>query len=995
MEIDYALLINLIISGIMLLFIVCSVIYGLIVGFKESLATGIYNLILVVGLLILTGLVTNSIINADLSGIGVNVDGAVSINQILINKISEQPDVASILSSNPDAINLIVKLPTMIMTPILFTIFYWLIKIVVFIVTLIVKLFVAIFTPKKKDANGKVIKKKKHRGYGALMGLATGIIAIFATFIPLFGIGDIATSLNSYKVDSSGTIVAQNSVSAEGEETQEEYTPLLQYVFKDGSINVTKIIDAYNGSVGITATKIIGIKQLGTVTFNTLSETKVNKVNIKLVDEVNNALNVYVDYSNTMNLYKKQSLTQEEMTQMINYLDNTVNGTFKSNIVKAVGNTIIPTIIDKVLNDPNFIIQLPEDIKKDEIKYALTRAILESIKTYDTPIINENLSKVIDILKVVNDNRILTPIYNTLKSGGKLNSNQVAELIINSNDDFSEKMANAITSIKLLQDIAPQAVDSVLDSMFKAMNLTYSTNNITKEDATNTIKNIIVNAIDGVKTLKLNTKLYLTKNTFGYIGNVIDSLKDEKVLSSSQYTDLLEYVKDKAKAIELPVRITKAVDNLSKVDNFNIELTKVGDAFDDFAFVYETLDTKNIDVTTLNLSAYGKLLDKLEKTTIFGGAITPIYNDALDLTKNAGLTDFENVIEVLKFDETKQVKWENELTSIKPLLDTIVEFKDLSFTDVKSALKIIDYCGKFDEVENNTNAPIYSSKMQALLTEIIKATKNIAASTTITDVCTNIETKLNTRTTETLENCVIKGIFSYAETLIPDASSFTDSNIQAMITEIKTNINKINNNEIEANLKDELNYMVDFADIVTDLQNFDSLTDERITEISNFLDTLNNSKIFGNSKTYIINSIIDTAIESITNDDLNIKGLLEDLKTNLPNVEISTMIKDLKNIQSKANNLTNIDISTMNTEDVASSLETVRNSQTFGDNFTNNIMKNLLNKASNDAQSSMLPDDKKTEIQNYCTENKSNLDNNAVTSTTYKTILDGLKNLFS
>ncbi len=991
---DTTLIIKLAISGLMLLFLITSVLYGLIVGFKESLATGIYNLVLVVILLIFINLITNQVINADLSWLGINVNGASSINQILIDKICEQPDVNSILASNPDAIDLIIKLPTMIVTPVLFTILYWLVKIVVFIPTLIVKIFVKIFSPKKKDANGKIIKKKKRHGYGALMGLATGVIAIFATFVPIFGIGNIATSLNSYKVDSNGTIVAEKSVSAEGETTQTT-TSLLEYLFKDSNGNVSKYIDAYNSCVGVNITKYLGIKALGTVTFNNLSTTKVNNVKIKLVDEVDNALVVYVDYSNAMELYTKDTLTQEEMSTLINYLDNFVNGTFNSNIVKAVGNTLVPTILDKVLNDPNFIIQIPEEIKKDEFKYALTRAILETIKNYDMPIVNENINQIINILKVTNDNNILTPLYNKLRKNEEISQKELLSLLKNSKDDFSENLSNFITSINLLKDIAPQAVDSSLDALFDMMNLTYTTNNISKDDASNVIKTLIKNFIDGAKTLDLDSKLYVSKNTFGYIGNLINILKDDKVLTTTQYNEVINYVQTKAKEIDLPVDITKAINNLSNVENWQVEMTKISNAFDDFNEIYNTIDTKNIDITTLDLAKIGILFNKLETTTIFNNAITPIYNDVLNLTKNSGLNDYASVLDILKIDETINVNWENELVSIKPLLNSIVEFKDMSFTDIKSSLKLIDFCGKFDEVEQNTKSTVYSTKMESLLKEIIVTTKNLASSGVITEVCDQVSNKLNNRTTETLETCVIKGIFSYSETLIPSLDTFTDDNIKAMITEIKTNLSKINNNEITTNLRNEIDYMITFSEIIEDLQNFDSLTDEQITNISNVLDSLSESKIFNGVKTHITNAIIDTAINSITNDDLNIKGLLEDLKNNLPNIGISTMLNDLKTIQDKVSNLTNVDITTMDTTEVSNALETIRNTETFDDNFTNNVMKNLLTKANTDAQANtLLPDDKKQEIANYCEYNKTNLDNTTITSTTYKTILDGLKNLF-
>jgi len=365
------------------------------------------------------------------------------------------------------------------------------------------------------------------------------------------------------------------------------------------------------------------------------------------------------------------------------------------------------------------------------------------------------------------------------------------------------------------------------------------------------------------------------------------------------------------------------------------------------------------------------------------------------------MATFSRVLDTLKITETN-ISWEKELTALKPLLDKIMTVKNLELTDARSSLELLDIVAKFDTVEQDTNSVIYSAKMQPLLIEVLNSAKQIADNQTITDLVEKVHARINKRDTinnETLETCTIKGIFDYSATLIPDSENFENNNIKAMINEIKTNIIKANNGEIENfDYRVELEYLLDFADNVTTLQNFDNLSSEEIKALSNILETLNESKILGNCKTHIINYAFDLAISAITDDDLNIVDELNSLKQSLTNIDIKTLVDDMNTVKNNVNNLVGVtdDVSTMDTTTVSNALETIRNTETFTDEFTNNIVKNLLSNVNESAQANeLLPSDKKTEIQNYVIANSNSLDNNETTSTTYKTILDGLKNLFT
>ncbi len=1001
---DIALIINLVITGLMSLILLISVISGLISGMKKSLFNGIYNLVLVVLLLIFTSSITSFILNLDLSGLNININGTTltTLNNFAISMLESNETIGNFMASSPESTELILKLPVILATPIIFTVLFWVLKLVLSLLFSILSLLYLIlikpFIKKKKkeklDNRGRVIKPKKHRLVGALIGLASGLVIIFATFTPVFGIGEVLNKLNKINVDENGNfIVAPSSLTLYAEEPlleNETKTLLESLIGSEGLI----YFNAYNNSVGIQISKAIGIETLGYKAFNNLSTSKINGVEIKLIDEINGAVLIVNDVNTISTLFNKEQLSQQELTLLLTSCENFVNNTFNLNVVKAIGASLLSPIIDDILNNPNSSIKLPEEITKDEIKNLIVTEALKSIKDYQVENIKQILVSLINVLQVVNDNELLLPVYNNLKKGEDINFEDLLTSLKETDSTIGTDIANCITEIPLIEDLSPLIIDTSLDYGFKFMELQYSSNNISETKALETIQTLVSNAINGLKTINLSTKFYVTTESFEYIGNILNLIKDPAILTNIQYENVLDYAQNQLQAFNLPIDLTTVINNLDNVSNWKDEVTKIGLVYNDFMSIYNSIENINkIDFTTLNLATFGTILNQLETTTIFNNAIIPIYNDIIETTKTS-LTDFSGALNTLKIDvATSNINWENEFTAIKPLITKILEFKNVSFTNKESALKLLEICEEFDIVENNSNAPVYSSKMAQLFIEVIKIAKDISGDSNIDNLCDNVITNINARpNNKTLRLCVLEEVFNYASSFIPEANSFSDTNIQAMITEIKTKITQIQNKQIEADLEEEFGYMLSFADLTEKLQDFSNLSNDEITELSNKLEKLSESKIFKNTKSHIINLIIDTAKNAITDDDLNIKPLLNNLKNNIT-VSINTLLSDLDIIKQQANKLTGLDdISSLNTSEVAGALNAIKNTNTFTYTFANEIMKNVLDKANSDAQNNeYLPPYKKTEINNFITNTKANLSGES----DYEEILNNLKNILT
>jgi len=900
-------LIGLILSAIMGLFLLVSVLYGLIIGLKRSLRVGIYNLVLVVVLLFTCSLITNFIINFDLSSFGFTINGANTLNNAVINAIKSQEQVASIIENSPEVMDLIIKLPLMILTPLIFTVLYWLIKVVVFILSLPVKLIVVIVRRPKRDKNGNKIKVKKHHLAGAAIGLVTGLIALFATFVPIFGIGDIVTKINNYGVDSEGNIVETNtSLVLHAEENTEENTttPLIEYFTHNTMIG--EAIEIYNNSIGIQIAKAIGLQKLGTSTFNILTDTNINGVNVKLLDEIDNVLVVYSDVNSVITLINKDSLTKAEMTSLLTSANTILENSFESNLVKAIGNTLIPVVLDGIQNNPNFPIKLPNSITDDELKNAITQAVINQLKNYDTTAIKTNLQSIVSLIQVVNDNDILTPVYNKMKSGEDLNTEYLLTLLKNSRTDFSSKISEGITSINLISSLAPTLLDNGLKAGFEALDLTYTSHGITLETAKNVLNTIFINVIDGAKTIDFDSQFYVTKNTFGYLGNVLNISKNTDVISSEQYNDLIDVAQTKLNDIELPVNISKVINNLDNVSNWSTEMSKIGECFDDVTSTYLTITSDTFKISNVDLTKIGKVFDKLETTTLFSNAITPIYNEVLNMAKdNAG--NYGEAINVLKITENTEVNWENELTALKPMFSKIESLTTTTYDSLSDTKdKLVDFCFTFDAIEQDANSTIYSAKMQALLEKIFEITATENTGTDVGTVCTDILAQLTIRKTEetkrTFTKCIIKGLFDFAESIIPEPTDFSDSTLQAMITEIKLKISQVNAGTLQADLEKELDYIIDFAEFAGDFANLDSLTEEELAEFEDFLDSLSESVIFTRTKNYALLYTLNLIANNLPNNsDTNIQAMLNEIKDNIQDLNVNNIT--LSNLEKEINYL--------------------------------------------------------------------------------------------
>lgn len=980
------MIVKLIVSLVMLLILAICFLYGIIVGFKRSLISGLYNIVLIIILFFCTKSLANGALHFNLS---FEINGETTIYGAIMSYLNQIPQIADIMASNPEAINTISQIPIMIASPFIFLIAFWIMKLVIFILSIIVNIIVsiikAICSPKKKEQeNIKTTKKSKHRLFGGLVGIGAGIAIIVATFIPIFGLNDMVNSLNKIKVDSNGNIVVTSPacVYAEGEQ---DYTPLLESIMGK---EIVSIFDAVSNSVGYKVSSAVGIEKLCAIGFNNLTTTEIDGVTVKLKDNVDSALKTYTDYAKLMEYLNKESLTEEEMTLALAKAESLVGNAFKITIISAVADYLLPIIIDKVLeDDPESSIKLPSTISDDEAKLAMTKIVLNTLKTYPFEKYKDVADDLLDICKTLNENHILTPVYNSIKSGSELEAKDYISLIQGSNENFASDISNEIVNIAFVKDISKDMLKVGLEQIFKYIDSTYTNENLTQETATQKLSFVLSNVINTIKSFDTSKNYFVTKNSLALIGKIIDEIKEEDLMSTSEYADLVSYIQKKAKEVAFEINLNNVIDNLSLVTSFENELTTIGNSFEDIESICTSFNSQNFDFATFDFAKAGKVLNELNTNTVlFKDEVPSIYNQALDLIS---INNFDNVKNVLKISETS-IDFEKELTAIKPMLTEVFKLKDSSITTTENIIDIIQVIKELDKIEQNTDAPVYGSKMETLLREVLVSIKTLSNNDeTIIKISNEISAEIDTRGTKTLEKCVENGILRYALTLIPNKDTVSDDSLKTLITNINNNINLVISGDSTIDLKKEIGYIEKFQSVINNISNIDTLTESEVTSISSILEEIKDSSILSGAKDKCIECIFNETKASInpSDDKLGILSLLNGVLEKAKTVTLKDVYDDFTAFDAELPTLKNSsgNIETLDIDAVATSLNNIRKLSLFGTEFTNSIMTSLLTELDKNIPNTH--------------PNRTNLD--AIVNTdfsqmtiddnTYKTVLENLK----
>ena len=942
-------------TAIILVLCILPILIGLIKGFKKSLPDAITNLVLCIGLLIIVPIVAKNLINADLSSWNVDLNGHATIKDYLLAEINNLEGMQGLIESCPSIESLITELPFLITTPILFTLFFWGFKIILFVIGLIVgliRLIVKAFTKKKPKA-------KAHHGFGALIGLASSLVLLFATFMPIFGFCGICNQLNSLEVQASNSDGGTETVStilSEGEtETPEEKTTLFTQMFgKDA----TAYLEMFNNNAALKVVKYTGVGPLSDATFNGITSTKINDTEVHLVDEVNSIFNIYseISYFSTFSFDKA---TQAEIDDALNRVLRISNLVFDMKTVSVAGNEFIPYMA-KSAQDETSIFYIPK--QDNENINDIIVAALNSLSDYQVKTLKDNIQKMVELTKILNDNGLITGFRDANLNNDKPRDNAIEFIKIfdNTKADFADSFSKKFFEISILEDIAPTLVNSSVAELFKSLDLEFTKDSIQKQDAIDYLTKLMAGPIKIMQSLSIDEEFFLTKDSFEISGQLLDDLTTETIISKTAYdkliekiqTELTDYV-NKQKTTEgtgifddgnldVTYNISSLSDIKSATSNFRTEMAKFYDVYRAISNlskeVKEAKDTETWLKTT-DMVYVGEMFDSLEKTIMFKN-INELYNGALNFASK-NYPDFTNSVNSLKLNSTElssDINWTKEIPAVKPLAIEIYKYSKNApeFTDTVSMVQIIDVVSAMSEVESNENSTVYSSKMEPLLLVLLNDAQHLASSSDVDSLIVEINSAINNRTTESLEKTVVRGIVNYAKTFVPSQEtidSITDEKVKATIQTFIDDLDKILVEENVDYVK-EIKKLFSVASKISTITNLSEATKEEIVDV-----VIDAASDYINNLEYEDNVGL---IDAITN---NKQELIDNVDLETVAGELDTLIDSAETILSESNKLTD-----MNVESVSNALDTIRNSESFSDNVTNIIFDKMLDAINQEIQ---------------------------------------------
>ena len=891
--------VNLILTALVFAFLIAGFLWGFIRGLKKSAFRGIWLILTLIVALFISQPIAKLVVNINISSLNINIDGqtASTIGQA-IQLYATEFIGEDVLTGVPALSQLINGLPIMIVSPVMFALIFWALKITLWPIWAIIAHIVFKQKSKKVTAekayvniNNKPVyvaksaedkKPNKHRWYGSLVGVVCGLIVCCATFVPVFGYMNILEEVDNMQVtvktedtssESSSTFVLTSETNSNTENSSTKTMSMLEYLSKDAYPYLTIIKD----NVGLTTLKITGVKALGLAQFNYLSSTKVNNTTVSLGEDVSTILSVGQDIINISST-DFNHLTKESLNTVLTAGQNIIK-TFKDvRLISTIGTDSLNYFCDNALNNPDFFVKL-DDITDEQIR-ALVKAALEIGKDYTYSQLLDDAINLVETAKVANNSNLIIPVINNeVKTN---NADSIKNYINGISSNFADEISKSIFKINIVNKMAYTLIDTMMEKLTQSIDVAYEKpvkceNSIIYE---NYFKKLISNSLNIISSLDFNDKYYVTNQTFKHLGkliNDIDSysqLEDDTtqtkyyVITPTTFNNIINKFESNINAeikttndTELTSALEPIIDNLSQITDFETEFTLYGDAYEILKPYITAIDNKSTreEISKMSLANLGLAINKLNQSTLINNKFYKIYNYAIN-----------KYVANMKINET-------------------------SLSNLASKLLI-------DENNSNIDFNLQLKNADELFSQVVLLTDNLTAdkitdSNTLKELGTNLQLIKERNVNVPSSQALLLKIDDLVVEFLQIGSTLTDNeDVKNVMLDLKSEIENTTD-------KSTINYKTEFAHIA----NVKDILDSETIELKNIVDTID---------------VIVNGNEEIPASTLLPKALFNALINHLPTGnEYNNAIKNiLSNANSNATKIKNGEITISNYVDEMNAL---------------------------------------------------------------------------
>ncbi len=668
-------------------------------GFLEGFIRGVKRSSLELGItiagIIIVALITPVVTNAIL-GIQVTANGeTTSLQTFIVNMLSENEDVANLIDNSPSTMQLLEKLPVVLMAAVVFLVLNLVIRLIVYIVY---KLISLVFKSKKKE---KELGLKRNRWVGGLISTFKMFALVLVMFMPLTSAVKFADQIipaHTTEVSAAVEIVGEDdgastdagagtgeSGDTSSDEENKGFLESLPPVVKNIVHGVNK------SALGV----LNGVAGMDDFMFDEVAKVEINGERIKFRSELNNYYTLYTDISAIINAEDLDSIDWEKLDK-----------TYESVTSNSLYNSVVLNIIGESITNYETLVKIIPDLKEYE---GILKNVSVAISANDkyAEYFKPDIDKIYYTISGAGKSGYLQEVV-----GKKSTLSSITVLV----DNYDEVLTNAVNNLFDL-NVVRDALSPALKTVFTKVSdeelgniLADANTNITDWDGLKTkVKNTIVEVgkingmiekqdvalgditSDFMTILKLKNDVPQILSRFG---NMIDCIDNLEFMSDTDGNKLMPRVLNKFGLADLKDVKGESIETYKGVFEFmspSIEKLISLDIYDDMhgevnfnsilkKFAQRLVSEKTDTAYSTFMSDV--LLPLYKVTALQDKIFTPI----IDGSKTTGVVDF-SLLEVENDWAASYANWASDL----PQLTVVITELESKYFDEETKQTMLDY----------------------------------------------------------------------------------------------------------------------------------------------------------------------------------------------------------------------------------------------------------------------------------------------------------------
>ena len=606
-------------SGTIIGLLVIGFLIGVWRGWKKSLARFIALLVILLIALFLTPVISSAIINACTDGTTISIFGFTYDFQELVSSIAGSSEgLGDIVAADGTTTELAFALMNVAVNVVLFVAMF----LVLSLLALFVHFIVFLVLRSKAKKNGTLTAKKAaNRLIGGGIGFFSMIIICFTFLIPVFGVMNIC---NTFITDEKGGESANASVLTSS--SIQNYLGANLYYTEDENIGTVetyvetyaKIKENYDKSPMGAVFNALGISKLGSISFNYLTSVKSGDLEVNVTNEIVSVIKVYNEYKETFVANKFDITNNNSVDGIISIYDVATT----SKIVQSYIIELLPKLCENWSNGEAFLgIEPPVS---GEMTQMLNH-VLEIFKTDDINRISNNLKAVMGVVKVANNNNLIS----TIQAGDV----DVMEFLAG-NETFVKDAVLQLSTTPELRSNLPIIINDALAIGYKSVvgeDASFSGGNLTSEEIAainwnseadvfqklvNTLLSVFENLQDDGSTSESSNQML---NELSSIGEAIDLSRNSVILSDPMKEFITGFINTENVSLSLDIKsqINGNINNYWASETYSFKamfktLQETASLVDKMTSDPENVTLENIKDTLVTVAGSQEMKDSIK-----------------------------------------------------------------------------------------------------------------------------------------------------------------------------------------------------------------------------------------------------------------------------------------------------------------------------------------------------------------------------------------------